>query len=58
MVQSIITYLIVAVVAILIGRHLWRIVKPRKREVPAGCAGCPLADSCQKHKIKGKEDGK
>lgn len=58
MVQTLITYIIIALVAFLVCRHLWKILKPPKKDVPTACAGCPLAEACQKSKIEPSNEKK
>ena len=56
MLQTVITYIIIIAVAILVCRHLWKILKPPKKEVPTACAGCPLAETCKKGKIEPSDE--
>ena len=58
MVQTVITYIIVAAVAFLVCRYLWKMLKPPKKAVPTACAGCPLAETCQKGKIEPSDEKK
>ncbi|MDD7437883.1 MAG: hypothetical protein PUK66_03480 [Bacteroidales bacterium] len=55
MIQTIITYAILLVVAVLVARFLWKSFNP-PRDVPPTCSGCALRDACSaKAKERGEE---
>lgn len=46
MLQDIIVYIIIAIVAILVMRYILRLFR-KPKDVSAKCAGCPLSEACQ-----------
>lgn len=48
--QEVIVYILLAIVLGLSIRYMWAKIKKSPKETPPSCAGCPLADACDKTK--------
>lgn len=50
--QEVIVYILLAIVLGLSIRYMWAKIKKPPKETPPSCAGCPLADACDKTKTQ------